>query len=52
MFYSDNPDVSWDGTYNGKPAEEGVYIYQLYYSGYNDGKLDEKSERGTFLLLR
>ena len=52
MFRSDNPDISWDGSYNGKPAKDGIYVYELNYSGYNDGKLDEKTERGTFLLLR
>ncbi len=52
LFHSDNPDIGWDGTYNDKPSAEGIYVYQLHYSGYNDGKLDEKTERGTFLLLR
>ncbi len=52
MFYSEDPDIGWDGKYNGKPAEEGVYVYQLHYSGYGDGKLVERTERGTFLLMR
>ena len=52
MFVSENPDIGWDGLYNGKPAAEGVYVYQLHYSGYGDGKLDEQTQRGTFLLLR
>lgn len=52
MFQSNNPEMGWDGTYNGKPAEEGIYVYQLRYSGYDNGKLDAKTERGTFLLLR
>jgi gliding motility-associated-like protein len=29
IFGSTNPDVGWDGTYEGKPCPLGVYVYQL-----------------------
>lgn len=27
VFYSDNPQQKWDGTYKGQPAQQGVYTY-------------------------
>jgi len=30
-FAPNNPDLGWDGFFNGKPAEQGVYIYYVKY---------------------
>jgi hypothetical protein len=29
VFESNNPQILWDGTFNNKPAQQGVYMYQL-----------------------
>ncbi|MGY6562183.1 MAG: gliding motility-associated C-terminal domain-containing protein [Luteibaculaceae bacterium] len=29
VFETTNPRFRWDGTFNGKPLEKGVYVYQL-----------------------
>jgi gliding motility-associated-like protein len=42
-------DQGWDGTYQGKPAPEGVYVYQLQFKDFQD-KLYKFS--GTIHLLR
>lgn len=52
IFSTQNPDLGWDGTYEGKDAPEGVYTYVLKYSGYDNGRFLEDVDRSTFLLLR
>jgi gliding motility-associated-like protein len=52
VFKSQNPDNGWDGTYEETDAPEGVYIYVLKYSGYDNGRYDSVKKRGNFLLLR
>ena len=44
-----NPDMNWDGTINGKPAAEGVYIFIAYWIGCDNEK---RSLQGNFTLLR
>jgi len=49
IYQSDNFQGCWDGTYAGKEALAGPYIFSLYIidkSGY------KHIERGTFLLIR
>ena len=29
IFETNNPDTKWDGTFNGKPLNPGVYVYYL-----------------------
>ncbi|MBU6325770.1 MAG: gliding motility-associated C-terminal domain-containing protein, partial [Bacteroidetes bacterium] len=38
LFEGSRPDDAWDGTYQGKPCPEGVYVFQIRGIGY-DGKL-------------
>ncbi len=52
IFTSNNADLGWDGTFEGKKATEGVYIYELKYSGYNDRRYIKVTKRGTFSLIR
>lgn len=37
MFYSDNPELGWDGKFNGKYVAPGVYFYVIEAKGA-DGK--------------
>ncbi len=30
LFYSENPDVQWDGRFNQKDCPEGVYVFTLF----------------------
>src|SRR5690606_17302239 len=49
VFETDNPDFSWDGTANGKAAEEGVYVYYLK-TVFTD--LQMRTFKGSLTLLR
>ena len=49
VFTSDKVEIGWDGYYQGKPAEEGVYIYKVHGT-YNNGTRFEKV--GDFVLIR
>ena len=57
MVYSDSFDSKgWDGTFRGKPAEAGAYVYRLSAVGYlksqdnNDSRFVER--KGTLFLIR
>ena len=53
LFESTNQDELWDGTVNGEPANNGVYVWQLQIEGYEeDGTTFSKVESGTVTLLR
>lgn len=52
LFDTTDPDNGWDGTYKGVKAEEGVYLYELKYLGYDNGRYINETVRKTFLLLR
>tara|TARA_R110002050_G_scaffold262151_1_gene402332 strand:+ start:2633 stop:4642 length:2010 start_codon:yes stop_codon:yes gene_type:complete len=40
IFESNSQEMSWDGTYKGKKAMQGSYVYELYYSlPYKEPKL-------------
>ena len=56
LIYDSSPQIcsakepcGWDGTYHGLPAQEEVYLYQLYILDQSDR---EHFERGTFMLVR
>jgi gliding motility-associated-like protein len=52
LFDSTDPDYGWDGTYKDKPAAEGIYLYEMNYKGYDNGRYVNETLRKTFLLLR
>ena len=49
IFESNNIDIGWDGSYQGKQVEEGVYTYVVKGTGYN-GK--PYLLKGTVTVLR
>ena len=49
VFQTHNPNLGWDGNYNGNPCQNGVYLYLLTFKGK---KSITKQEKGTLLLLR
>ncbi len=44
-----SPDMNWDGTINGKPAPEGVYVYFVNWIGCDNYM---RTLTGDFTLLR
>ncbi len=49
MFHTENPEQGWDGKYNGKYVEPGVYYYVIEAKGANNKKLKLK---GHINILR
>jgi len=49
VFASNAKNVEWDGTYKGKPCDDGMYIYTIKARG-SDGK--EYDITGTLTLFR
>lgn len=52
VFKSETADKGWDGTWEGREAPEGAYIYVLKYQGYDNGRYTDVKKRGSFLLIR
>lgn len=50
VYFSTDKNDSWDGTFRGKVAPQGVYVYDLRYNSYVSEKESRKS--GTITLLR
>jgi gliding motility-associated-like protein len=48
VFYTNNPDQCWDGTYRGKELKSDLFIYQLSATTM----CGEISKRGTLMLIR
>jgi gliding motility-associated-like protein len=49
LFASDNVENGWDGTFMGKPVQNGVYIYTLYYKNLEYKK---KFHKGIISVIR
>jgi len=49
LFVTDSADRGWDGTYDGKALEQGMYSYAIEVS---DLRGERFTRRGAFLLLR
>ena len=52
VFFSDNLDKGWDGTFNGTPCISGAYKYYVEYTGTLDGEDQAKKESGTVTIIR
>lgn len=49
VFYSNDPNIGWDGSYQGMPVQEGVYSYLLKFV-FLDG--NDYLYSGTLTVLR
>mgnify|MGYP001547224250 CR=1 FL=1 len=49
IFQSNSLNSGWDGTFNGAPAEGGIYIWTIRYDGYQFG---DKLITGNVTLVR
>lgn len=49
MAEFNSPDLNWDGTYGGKEAPAGVYVYLVSWIGCDNQR---KTLRGDFTLIR
>jgi len=50
VFYaSDDVNFHWDGTYNGSPAQQGIYVYIITAKGYNGS---DYTFNGTITLVK
>ncbi len=48
IFESSDYELGWDGTYKGKPSQQGTYVYNLVYqSVFNE----TKQQKGTVMLI-
>lgn len=53
VFYSDNPEIGWDGTFENQDAPIDVYIYRLNYRGFDfEGSRVKGKELGQITLVR
>lgn len=52
IFYSEDPDFEWDGTYLGKEVVSGVYPYVIRYRGTLDGHTEEQVLEGSVTIIR
>ena len=53
IFHTKNPETTWNGTQNGNQSPAGVYIYNLYYKGFNEkGYRTIETKRGQVTLIR
>ncbi|MEZ4805582.1 MAG: gliding motility-associated C-terminal domain-containing protein [Bacteroidia bacterium] len=50
VYESKDENASWDGNFEGKPANQDIYVYQLQFRYFLDGKM--KHYKGTLHLLR
>ena len=49
LFKSNDPNVGWDGTFNGKKLEGAVYVYSVSYQNLMGSP---KKREGTITLIR
>ncbi|MCK9482029.1 MAG: gliding motility-associated C-terminal domain-containing protein [Bacteroidia bacterium] len=49
LFITDDAKQTWDGTFNGVPCKQDVYVVFIEYTNYADKYFNTK---GTFTLLR
>jgi hypothetical protein len=53
VFEGDDISNGWDGTKNGKPCPEGVYVYRITFNVEGiPGAEEEKTIVGTVLIVR
>ena len=48
IFYTDNSELGWDGTYKNKDCQDGMYIWVIVFKCLD--KIERKT--GHIMLLR
>ena len=51
VFHSDDPEISWDGTYNYKDCKPGSYVYVVHYRTKSRPS-ESYEKKGSVLLIR
>lgn len=53
VFEGFGNDFSWDGVFNGQPAQQGLYLWSIEYVFFDDqGNTGEQSRGGSIFLVR
>lgn len=52
VYYSTDPNASWDGFYKGEMAMQGVYAVEYYYTYNDNGVSRRRYEHSKVLLLQ
>ena len=53
VWQSDDLNKQWDGTFNGHPVQQDVYVYKLTYSFYDvQNVLKKRDAVGTVTIIR
>jgi gliding motility-associated-like protein len=52
IFYTEDPNISWDGNYRGEPMPIGVYPYILTYEGQADEFKGPFKTEGAVTIVR
>ncbi len=52
IFNSTKLEDGWNGTFNSQPADLGVYVYTIKYSGYRNKLLKDFVVKGHVTLMR
>lgn len=53
IFYSNELDTKWDGTYKNQPLADGVYVYVIEVTGYNyRGDIYNELLKGDVSILK
>jgi len=50
IYQSENPELGWDGTFNGKPAFPGNYVWMVSY--VTAGAKQPVIKKGNLVLIR
>jgi len=51
IFETSDINTGWDGTYKGKPAEQGAYVYKIVYTAASTGTAPQSVE-GSVMVVR
>jgi gliding motility-associated-like protein len=51
VFETDDLNKGWDGTFKGVPAQDGVYVWDMYVEFLNT-KIPAQRSKGSVLLLK
>ena len=52
IFETDKDNTGWNGQYKGKPCEQDLYLWKLYYATPSGRYIKKSNASGTVMLLR